>query len=89
MPGGDGIEATKRIVAAHPATRVLVLTTFDLDDYAFGALRAGASGFLLKSAKPAELVAAVRAVAAGEAVVAPGHRTAARDVLHPAPHRPG
>ncbi|WP_413451878.1 response regulator transcription factor [Georgenia phoenicis] len=71
MPGGDGIEATRRIVAAHPGTRVLVLTTFDLDEYAFGALRAGASGFLLKNAEPAELVRAVRAVAAGDAVVAP------------------
>ncbi|PYF98375.1 two component transcriptional regulator, LuxR family [Georgenia satyanarayanai] len=71
MPGGDGIEATRRIVAAHPGTRVLVLTTFDVDEYAFGALRAGASGFLLKNAEPAELVRAVRAVAAGDAVVAP------------------
>ncbi len=71
MPGGDGIEATRRIVEAHPGTRVLVLTTFDLDEYAFGALRAGASGFLLKNADPAELVRAVRAVAGGEAVVAP------------------
>ena len=71
MPGGDGIEATRRIVAEHPATRVLVLTTFDLDEYAFGALQAGASGFLLKNAEPAELVRAVRAVAAGDAVVAP------------------
>ncbi|WP_454085160.1 response regulator [Georgenia sp. Marseille-Q6866] len=71
MPGGDGIEATRRIVAAHPGTRVLVLTTFDLDEYAFGALRAGASGFLLKNAEPAELVRAVRAVASGDAVVAP------------------
>src|SRR5690606_31488978 len=71
MPGGDGIEATRRIVAEHPATRVLVLTTFDLDEYAFGALQAGASGFLLKNAEPAELVRAVRAVVAGDAVVAP------------------
>ncbi len=71
MPGGDGIEATRRIVTAHPGTRVLVLTTFDLDEYAFGALRAGASGFLLKNAEPAELVRAVRAVASGDAVVAP------------------
>jgi DNA-binding NarL/FixJ family response regulator len=71
MPGGDGIEATGRIVSAHPGTRVLVLTTFDLDEYAFGALRAGASGFLLKNAEPAELVRAVRAVASGDAVVAP------------------
>ncbi len=71
MPGTDGIEATRRITAAHPGVRVLALTTFDLDDYAFGALRAGASGFLLKDVRPAELVAAIRTVAAGDAVVSP------------------
>jgi DNA-binding NarL/FixJ family response regulator len=71
MPGTDGIEATRRIIAADPAVRVLVLTTFDLDEYAFGALRAGASGFLLKDVRPAELVAAIRTVAAGNAVVSP------------------
>jgi DNA-binding NarL/FixJ family response regulator len=71
MPGTDGIEATRRITAASPGVRVLVLTTFDLDDYAFGALRAGASGFLLKDVRPAELVAAIRTVAAGDAVVSP------------------
>ncbi len=71
MPGTNGIDATERIVAAHPDTRVLILTTFDLDEYAFAALRAGASGFLLKDARPAELVAAVRAVASGDAVVSP------------------
>jgi DNA-binding NarL/FixJ family response regulator len=71
MPGTDGIEATRRITAAEPGVRVLVLTTFDLDEYAFGALRAGASGFLLKDVRPAELVAAVRAVASGDAVVSP------------------
>ena len=71
MPGMNGIEATERIVAAHPGTRVLILTTFDLDEYAFAALRAGASGFLLKDARPAELVAAIRTVAAGDAVVSP------------------
>ncbi len=71
MPGTDGIEATRRIVAANPAVRVLVLTTFDLDEYAFGALRAGASGFLLKDVRPAELVTAIRAVASGDAVVSP------------------
>jgi DNA-binding NarL/FixJ family response regulator len=71
MPGTDGIEATRRITAAHPSVRVLALTTFDLDDYAFGALRAGASGFLLKDVRPAELVAAIRTVAAGDAVVSP------------------
>lgn len=71
MPGGDGITATEQIVAAHPGSRVLVLTTFDLDEYAFGALRAGASGFLLKNAEPAALVDAIRTVARGDAVVAP------------------
>ena len=71
MPGTDGIEATRRITAADARVRVLVLTTFDLDEYAFGALRAGASGFLLKDVRPAELVAAIRTVAAGDAVVSP------------------
>ena len=71
MPRLDGIEATARIVRALPQTRVLVLTTFDLDDYAFGALDAGASGFLLKDARRDDLVAAVRAVERGDAVLAP------------------
>ncbi|MGR6741576.1 MULTISPECIES: response regulator transcription factor [Microbacterium] len=71
MPGVDGIEATARIRAEYPGVAVLVLTTFDLDEYAFGALRAGAGGFLLKDARRDELVAAVRAVAAGEATLAP------------------
>jgi DNA-binding NarL/FixJ family response regulator len=71
MPRTTGIEATEQIVARYPATRVLVLTTFDLDEYAFAALRAGASGFLLKNAEPAELLAAIRTVASGDAVVAP------------------
>ena len=71
MPGMDGIEATRRITAAEPGVRVLVLTTFDLDEYAFGALQAGASGFLLKDVRPHELVAAVRTVASGDAVVSP------------------
>jgi DNA-binding NarL/FixJ family response regulator len=69
MPGTDGIEATRRIVLADPDARVLVLTTFDLDEYAFGALRAGASGFLTKDVRPAELVSAIRTVAAGDAIV--------------------
>jgi DNA-binding NarL/FixJ family response regulator len=69
MPGMDGIAATTAIVDARPETRVIVLTTFDLDEYAFGGLRAGASGFLLKDARPAELLGAIRAVAAGDAVV--------------------
>lgn len=71
MPGMDGIEATKRVVAAYPSSRVLVLTTFDVDEYAFAALRAGASGFLAKNAEPAELVDAIRTVASGNSVVAP------------------
>ena len=71
MPGVDGIEATRRVVAEHPATRVLVLTTFDLDEYAFAALRAGASGFLLKNSRPGDLVEAIRTVASGSSVVAP------------------
>jgi DNA-binding NarL/FixJ family response regulator len=71
MPGTDGIEATRRIVAANPAVRVLALTTFDLDDYAFGALQAGASGFLLKDVRPADLITAIRTVASGDAVVSP------------------
>jgi DNA-binding NarL/FixJ family response regulator len=71
MPGTDGIAATERITAENPAIRVLVLTTFDLDEYAFGALRAGASGFLLKDVRPAELVSAIRTVASGDAVVSP------------------
>jgi DNA-binding NarL/FixJ family response regulator len=70
MPELDGIEATARIVAATDA-RVLVLTTFDVDDYVYRALRAGASGFLLKDARRSELVAAVRVVAAGDALLAP------------------
>ena len=71
MPGTDGIDATRRIVTEHPDARVLVLTTYDLDEYAFSALRYGASGFLLKDARPAELADAIRAVASGDAVVAP------------------
>ncbi|QOV37362.1 response regulator transcription factor [Streptomyces ferrugineus] len=71
MPGLDGIEATRRITAAGDRTRVLILTTFDLDEYAYAGLRAGASGFLVKDAQPEELLSGVRAVATGDAVVAP------------------
>jgi DNA-binding NarL/FixJ family response regulator len=71
MPGVDGITATERVLAELPQTRVIILTTFDLDEYAFAALRVGASGFLLKDARPAELVAAIRAVSTGDAVVSP------------------
>lgn len=71
MPGTNGIEATARITEDHPATKVLILTTFDLDEYAFAGLRAGASGFLLKDTKPADLVASVRTLHDGDAVIAP------------------
>src|SRR5271170_5294104 len=71
MPELDGIEATRRIVAGDDRVRIIILTTFDLDEYSYSALRAGASGFLLKDAPPAELLAAIRAVASGDAVVAP------------------
>jgi DNA-binding NarL/FixJ family response regulator len=73
MPEMDGIEATRRICAssATPTVRVLILTTFDLDSYVYAALRAGASGFLLKDTPPANLLAAIRVVAAGEALLAP------------------
>ncbi|AGZ44027.1 response regulator [Actinoplanes friuliensis] len=71
MPGMDGIEATRRITAAGSRTRVLILTTFDLDEYVYAGLRAGASGFLLKDARPDELIAGIRAVAGGDSVVAP------------------
>ncbi|MBU2667284.1 response regulator transcription factor [Actinoplanes bogorensis] len=71
MPGMDGIEATRRITAAGSRTHVLILTTFDLDEYVYAGLRAGASGFLLKDARPEELIAGIRAVADGDSVVAP------------------
>jgi len=72
MPVLDGISATKQLVAAGVPTKVLVLTTFDLDEYVFEALRAGASGFLLKDAPAEELASAIRVVAAGESLLAPG-----------------
>jgi DNA-binding NarL/FixJ family response regulator len=71
MPSMDGIDATRRLTALDPPARVLILTTFDLDEYVYEALRAGASGFLLKDRPPEELVAAVRVIAAGEALLAP------------------
>ncbi|HKD32348.1 MAG TPA: response regulator transcription factor [Gaiellaceae bacterium] len=71
MPALDGIEATRRIVAAQPGTRVLILTTFGLDTYVYDSLRAGASGFMLKDAPPEEIAAAVRIVSSGEALLAP------------------
>ncbi|MBP0452793.1 response regulator transcription factor [Kitasatospora sp. RG8] len=72
MPGMDGIEATRLITAASGSTRVLVLTTFDEDEYVYGALRAGASGFAVKDMAVDDILAAVRVVAAGDALIAPG-----------------
>jgi DNA-binding NarL/FixJ family response regulator len=71
MPELDGLEATRRILAAHESAKVLILTTFDLDEYVYEALRAGASGFVLKDDPPEQLLAAVRTVAAGEALLSP------------------
>ncbi|MCM3657090.1 response regulator transcription factor [Agromyces mediolanus] len=71
MPGMDGIAATAELSARHPEVRIIVLTTFDLDEYAFAAIRSGASGFLLKDVRPQELVAAIRTVASGEAALSP------------------
>jgi DNA-binding NarL/FixJ family response regulator len=87
MPGVDGIEATRRIAADERTadTKVLVLTTFDRDEYVFQALRAGASGFLLKDTQPTELLSAIRIVAAGEALLAP---SVTRTVIAQFAHRP-
>ena len=71
MPGTDGIEALSLVAAARPEARVLMLTMFDLDEYVYGALKAGASGFLLKTTPPADLVAAIRAAHAGDLLFAP------------------
>jgi DNA-binding NarL/FixJ family response regulator len=71
MPNVDGVEATRRLVSGGSRARILILTTFDLDEYVFEAIRAGASGFLLKDVQPAQLVDAIRVVAAGEALLAP------------------
>ncbi|MET0524649.1 MAG: response regulator transcription factor [Nocardioides sp.] len=72
MPELDGLEAARRILAADPAARVLILTTFDLDEYVYEALRAGASGFVLKDDPPEQLIAAIRTVAGGDALLSPG-----------------
>ncbi len=91
MPNVDGVEATRRLAALGSPARVLILTTFDLDEYVYEAIRAGASGFLLKDVQPAQLVDAVRVVAAGEALLAP---TVTRRLLDhfagqlPGSHRP-
>lgn len=71
MPGGDGVEGVATVAAARPEARVLMLTMFDLDEYVFGALRAGAAGFLLKTTPPTELAAAIRAVHSGDLLFAP------------------
>jgi len=71
MPGLDGIAATRQIVTATPQTRILILTTFEDDDYVFGALGAGASGFLLKRTRPEQLIAAIHTIAEGEALLSP------------------
>jgi DNA-binding NarL/FixJ family response regulator len=71
MPGTDGIQATRSIIAADPASKVLILTTFDVDQYVFAGLKAGASGFILKDTPPAELLTAIRTVAVGDSVLAP------------------
>jgi DNA-binding NarL/FixJ family response regulator len=71
MPEIDGLQATRRILAADPAARILILTTFDLDEYVYEALRAGASGFVLKDDPPEQLIAAIRTVAAGDALLSP------------------
>jgi DNA-binding NarL/FixJ family response regulator len=83
MPGVDGIDATLQIVRDSPRSRVLILTTFDLDEYAFAALRAGASGFLLKNVPPEDLLSAIRAVASGDAVVAPSVTRRLLDAMAP------
>ncbi len=85
MPVLDGIAATRQVLAATPATRVVVLTTFDVDDYVLDAIRAGASGFLLKDSPPDDLVAAVRVVARGDALLAPSvtRRLIERLAVHP------
>lgn len=90
MPGLDGIEATRRLLAEVPSARVLILTTFDLDEYVYDALRSGASGFLLKDAPAEELVHAVRVVAAGDALVSPSvmRRLIADFVAQPQRARP-
>ena len=71
MPDLDGVEATRQIVAAGSPARILVLTTYDLDEYVYAAIRAGASGFLLKDVQPAQLAEAIRVIAAGDALLAP------------------
>jgi DNA-binding NarL/FixJ family response regulator len=89
MPGRDGIEATRDIAAAGLPSKVLILTTFDLDDYVYAGLRAGASGFLLKDTQPDDLVAAIRTIASGDAVLAPGATRRLIRQFTAAPVQPG
>jgi DNA-binding NarL/FixJ family response regulator len=91
MPGRDGIEATRDIVTAGLPCKVLILTTFDLDDYVYAGLRAGASGFLLKDTPPASLIAAIHTIAAGDAVLAPTATTrlVRQFATSPPPEPPG
>jgi DNA-binding NarL/FixJ family response regulator len=87
MPEVDGVTATREIIASGSPSRIIILTTFDLDEYAYAALRAGASGFLLKDVPPADLLSAIRAVASGDAVVAPSTtRRLLETVAHQLPH---
>lgn len=90
MPGLDGIAATQQLTAAAPATKVLILTTFEDDDYIFSSLRAGASGFLLKRARPDELISAVHTISAGNALLSPSvtRRVIDRMARQPAPRIP-
>ncbi|MFB7620558.1 response regulator [Kitasatospora sp. NPDC056181] len=85
MPGTDGIEATRQLIRTSPQSRVLILTTFDLDEYAFAGLNAGASGFLLKNTRPEEFLTAIRSVAAGDAVVSPRITRRLLEHLRPLP----
>jgi DNA-binding NarL/FixJ family response regulator len=91
MPGMDGIEATRIITAGDQPPRVVILTTFDDDDYVYGALRAGASGFLVKDMALEDILTAIRVAAAGDALIAPGitRRLIAQFAAHPAPEQPG
>ena len=86
MPKMDGIEATRRILRSGAAARIMILTTFDLDEYVFAALRAGASGFLLKDTPPGDLLAAIRVIAAGDGLLAP---TVTRRLIEEFARRPG
>jgi DNA-binding NarL/FixJ family response regulator len=87
MPGLDGIAATERVLAEVPGARVVILTTFEQDDYIFGALRAGASGFLLKRTRPEDLIAAIHTIAAGDSLLSPSvtSRVIERMARQPAP----